>query len=530
MSKIQNSVARMTMMSKNRQLRGWDVFNDIEQMFSNHSQVVIENWYMYYGLHNLFLKRYEAEDDAEFAKRVVDSTIENHVQMVINLMSAYLYPEKDSITRWLEVDGKVDDSLMKFMKDNVWNHNSFYSLDYAKGLNAMVTGYSIIQRQLLDVRTKKPFNILAQNAEKVEFGYVGKYVVDSSKALPLPYIDEDGVTHEDQLGAIVFYTKSDNFIGMPTLMTLLGKTRQITEKIEYVDNKVWLRWVRPYNAKEWTQVDVNSGTKYVNQNPFGDINIPFTVYKNTGDPFQLIGSSEVDKMKSINLSINNLGSADESTITYHSYPILMALGGATLPNNFVRTKNASLEAEKGEYKYLTWDNKLEASKDRQETLRRVISSVTGISLISRGFLKDIGQIRSGPPLKALFNSDRTTMNTKFACFGESEKDEMRSDIIFYERSVGSEQKRINKQLTFHVEFEEDFLQIDELLQAEINQLRVAYGEALADVLKDEHPDWTQEEIDKVVAEKEAQKLAQNQNQNKVKQQSFTKKSQQQQTN
>jgi len=528
MADITTVVQRMTMLSKNRMLNGWDAISNLDAVFSTHSQMVIENWYMYYGLHNLFLKKFEAEDDNEFAHRVANSTIENHVKMVINLMSAYLYPKKDSIKRWIKRDGKVDDKLMKFMKENVWNHNRFYGLDYAKGLNAHVTGYTVVGRSLCDIRTMKAFKPYTSAQEKQKYGFVKKDINDSSKAMPVPYVDENGITHDGVLGGIVFYTKSDNFIGMPTLMDLLNRTKKGTEKLEYVDDKVWLRWVRPANSKDWTQVEVNPGTLYVNKNPFGDINIPFTVYKNTGDPFQLIGVSEVDSIKSINLSINNLGSGDESTITYHSYPILMALGGATLPSNFVRTKNASLEASKGEYKYLTWDNKLEASKDRQETLRRVISSVTGISLISRGFLKDIGQIRSGPPLKALFNSDRTTMNTKFACFGDSEIDEMRADILYFDKSTEQIDEKLDKTITFHVEFDEDFLQIDELLNAEINQIKVAYGETLKEVLIDEHPDWSEEKINQMVKEKEDAKLKEAENQAKVKQQSFTKKSQQQQ--
>ena len=68
-------------------------------------------------------------------------------------------------------------------------------------------------------------------------------------------------------------------------MKLMRLTPQNIVVMEYVSDDVWLRWVREKDAQEWTQVTINPGTPYENKNQFGRIDVPFTVYKNTGDIF-----------------------------------------------------------------------------------------------------------------------------------------------------------------------------------------------------------------------------------------------------
>jgi len=465
--------SRMTSLAKNRRLGSWADAVEIESLFRSHSEIIIENWYMYYGLHNLFLQRFEGEDDQTFAKRVFTSTVENHVKFILNTIASYLYPNPDSLKRYVERDGSTDKNLMKVLQDSVWNHNKFNTIDVGKALNALVTGYTIVQRSLYDVRTDRPFAPISDNTQRAKFGYIKKKLIDSSKAIPLPYMDEFGALHEDRLGAIVFMATTDNYVGVPDLMKLMDKKLTNIEVLEYVDDTYWFKWTRTERNKDWIRVDVNPGTPYVNKNPFGDINALFTVYKNFGDPFQLTGNSEVTDLKSINLEIDELGNADKETIRYHSYPILTAFGGATVLTNFVRTKNAILETDKSkdkaDYKYLVWEGNLTESKDRQETMRSVMSSISGVSLITRGFLKDIGQIRSGPPLKALFSSDKTSMNLRFTSFEECEALDMKNDVRFYEKVTG-QNFDVDKTVVYKAKFDRDFLGLDELLDALPNSL------------------------------------------------------------
>jgi hypothetical protein len=210
------------------------------------------------------------------------------------------------------------------------------------------------------------------------------------------------------------------------------------------------------------------------------------------------------------MELNELGNGDKSTIKYHQFPILQGIEGATLPNGFARTKNATIELEgKGaKFEYLTWDNDLKASQARQNDLRSNMSMVSGVGLIARGYFKDIGQIRSGPPLKALFSSDRSVMQRKFTVFKRGEVDEMRADARFYEMTVGVN-FNIDKTVQFKVDFEEDFMGIDELLQQEIDAMRVNKTTTLADVLKEQYPDLTDAQIQAKVKEIEASSVKPN---------------------
>jgi len=498
---IPDIYARMLSLAKNRQLETWSQALDMDSLFRTHAQILIENWYMYYGFHNLFLQRFEKEDDNKFAQRVMTATVENHIKFIINTTASYLYPKSGSLKRWVERNGSTDKTLTDLLRNTVWNHNDI-AVDSGKALNALVTGYTIVQRMLYDVRTGLPMKSV-DKTERAKYGYIKKRLLDSTKTLVLPYVDSEGTVYDDRLGAIIYITTNDNYIGVPDLMRLLGKTTESIQIMEYVDSNYWLKWTRSDRNKDWVPVDKFPGTEYQNKNPYGDITIPFGLYKNFGDPFQLVGNSEVSDLKSLNLEINELGNGDKQTIRYHSYPILVGLGGADVPNDFVRTANAVLTSEKSKdkagYEYLTWEGKLEASGNRQDTNRRTMSNISGISLITRGFLKDIGQIRSGPPLKALFSSDRTSMNLRFNAFEGCESEDMRNDIRFYE-SVTGVSLDVSKDIVFKAEFDRDFLGLDELLDAQVKQLEKESGEDMFAILKETHPDWTDDKIEKAIEE------------------------------
>ena len=77
---------------------------------------------------------------------------------------------------------------------------------------------------------------------------------------------------------------------------------------------------------------------------------------------------------------------------------------------------------------------------------------------------------------------------------------MRADVAFYEKMTGLTYD-IDKTVTFHCDFEEDFLGIDQLLDAEINSLKSQSNlESTRDILMEEHPDWSTEEITKALGE------------------------------
>lgn len=487
-------------LNKNRQLDQYSILNDIEGYWANHSQRIIENWYFYYGLQNIFLRRFQKEQEQDFIKRVKNATIENHVAPIVDSITANLYGNADSVKRFVNRNENPDEVLNKFFKESVWRFNHRIS-DQQKALNLFVSGYSVIRRSFIDMRTRNPFLVSDGFTDKAKYGYVYKELQDSSCCLPLPRTDQDGKVYPNKLGAVLMINNYDNYVGDDIAMKLMNRQSSPMRVIEFVDDNVWLKWIKKQNENSYTQINIGNGQNQ-NKNPYGRVDIPFSLYVNNGEPFSVDGLPEVDKTKGINMRINELGNGDDDMITYHQNPILLGLGGARVPDGFVRTKNAIIDGVtgNGKFEYLTWEGNLIESKDRQDALRRALSHVTGISLISRGFLKDIGQIRSGPPLKALFSSDRAMMALKFGQFESSEKADMESDVLFYSHSENANAKfDIDKTVSFNCEFNADFLGIDKLLEEEIKALKRQSGtDTLDEILRTEHPDWSDTQIETAI--------------------------------
>lgn len=490
-------------LSPNRQLGENNILNDLKNWFQYHQQNIIENWWWYGGYHNYFLQRFPGEEERDYLARVQNATVENHVQPVIDIMVANLYSKTNPPKRYVTRDEEPDEELNDILERVVWNHNG-EDLDDAKALTALVTGYAIIQREFLDIRTDLPFPLGASPIDKVKYGYIKKQCLDTTFAVPLPRIRENGMKEDSEVGAILFIADSDNFAGSIEVMGLMGNEFARQQVVEFVDDKYWLRWIKEDGTNEWKQQSVNTGSKFQNRNQFGRVTIPFSVYRNTGDPFSVEGETEVRGIKGLNAEINELSNGDRDVITYHQYPILMGLNGAKLPENFVRTKNSALELEKkdAKFEYLTWDGNLEESRLRQEALRQVVSQVKGVGLLSRGFMKEIGQIRSGPPLKALFTSDRSTMARKFKYFSKGEAQDMKADLLYYQAMTGAD-LGITPEVKFHCDFGDDFLGLDTLLNAEIQALKAQSGtEDIVTIMREVHPDWTDAEIESALKKSE----------------------------
>lgn len=505
-----DQLAKIIPLQRNRQSNvNMSFLYDVTNWWDSHRSLIIDYWNLYSGYHNLFLKRFEAESDRDYINRVNDATIENHIGPIMDLIVSHLYAK--GLTRFVKRGDDIDETLKTFFKESVWNHNS-KTYDDIKALNTLVSGYTVIQRLLYDVRTNKPFQPGTDNFTKTRYGYIQKVPLDSTACVPLPYVDENGITHYERFGALLFVADYDNYTGYDPLMRLLQKDFTSFKVIEYITDNMWLKFRKSEKENDWTQQVVNPGGKFENKNPYGDVSIPFTVYRNTGDPFYVEGDSEILKVKSLNLELNELADGDKNVIKSHQYPILQGLNGATLPADFKRTKNAVIELDKkdAKFEYLTWEGKLSESREREDAIRRSLSQVSSVSMISRGFLKEIGQIRSGPPLKALFTSDRAMMSRKFLYFGNNEVEEMKADVRFYQKETGVN-FNIDKTVKFDVKFDDDFLGIDALLEEEVKSLQLQ-TEGVEEVIREEHPDWSELMIKNHIRKMQTQSMQKKQGQ------------------
>ena len=493
-----DALYRILPLQNGRQPAGFEFLTHLEEYWNAHKQLVIENWNFYHGYHNVFLQKFPEEEHKDFIDRINNATIENQIKPILNLIISHLYGNRTSVIRYANRNDEQDKEITQLLKKVVWNFNLPGTLDDKKALNTVVSGYTVIQRSFYDIRTNKPFSITASTSEKIKYGYICKSVMDSAQCIPIPSPDDYSFNSPTKFGALLFLGEVSNFIGDMNTMKLLQKELIRKDVIEYIDDKIWIRFEKSKNENKWVQVDVNAGTPYQNRNFYENVAIPYTVYRNTGDPFMIEGMSDIIDMKSLNMELNELATGDKETIRYHQYPIL-ALYGAAFPDDFKRTKNTTLEfpdgtKDKTHAEYITWEGKLEASDKRQESIRRALSTVTGISLLSRGFMKEIGQVRSGPPLKALFTSDRAVMSRKFNVFAACEADDMRADMLFWKAHT-KQDFDIDNSVSFHADFADDFLGIDALLEAEVASIRVSSNtQSTEDLLRTEHPDWSEEEV------------------------------------
>lgn len=477
--------AKVVPLLRNRTTNKYDFIRDVETYWNEHQNRVVENWYLYLGYHNLFFTPFEGESQSDFIRRVENAVIENHIQPIIDTICMYLYGKE--VVRYVKRNDVVDEKLMNILRKRIWAFNGGI-YDDIKAINTLVTGYTLIQRAFFDFRTGHPFTPADSAVDKVKYGYVKKIPLDSMSAIPLPYITEDGRVLYDRFGGVIIYATFDNLIGNNDIMTLLGTEYQNKSIIEYIDDNNWIRFSK-IEGEDWVH-------EFSIENPYGKIDILFSLYKNTGDPFSVEGESEVTKLKRLNIDLNELSDGDRNVIRSHQYPILLGKGGATLPNNFIRTKDAVIDGIEGNgtFEYLTWTGNLEESRLRQEALRKVMGYVSGISNITRGIIDNLGQIRSGSPLKALLSSDRITHLRKSKIFESFERAEMLADLLFYSKNTNLNLD-ITPDVEFYADFDPDFLELNELINEEINAMRVNVGAAdIETILREEHPEWTEEEL------------------------------------
>lgn len=501
--------------------------------WANRRSMILKLWDFYYGdRQRYYLNRFEGETEGEYDNRVAGATIENHCQKTCDVIVAYMYGQPNSrnrvIARVLDKDKKIVEQAQKILQENIWRHNDIDAFRVDMALMASVTGAAIVHKEFVDKNTNLPFPKNTKKEDKKKNGTIRYDLFDTSDTMPLPLVGPDGSVYPRILGAVVRFYELDNFSGNSVLDRLLQKRYGLDEFLEVFDKDKFIR-AKLQTGSSTPEVVTNV------PNPYEDISIPFTIFRNYGDPMYLEGASDIAQMLSLQNTLNEISNADKTTIDYHSFPLLVLMGGAKLPNDFVRKVNSGLELDVNQdIKYLTWDNVLEASDTYKESIRKQMTVTSGVSQLSRGNAQDVGQIRSGAGLKTLFQADINTIALKVPLFRKAERALVESSLKMWEAETG---EKIQEYAEIEVEFPPDFVGMDELLKAQTEQIDIANKVvSTRQVIKDKNPDLTSEaQIDQlqkeITDEAQAQLDAQTNAQvavATVKAQSSEKKSQEQQ--
>lgn len=487
-----------------------ELLENIESYWHHRKNEMIKRWDFYYGdPQRMYLPRFPGEDDYEYVSRQDSATIENHCGKTCDVLVGYLYGQPNCQSRIkvraLDDNGNIVESIQKLLQHNIWRNNDIDSFRIDVALMVSVTGYAVIHKEFVDKRTMLPFDKKASKEDKKKYGTIRYDLFDSVDTMPIPKISETGEIYPRLLGSIIRMYSTDNYSGNRYIDRINNKRYTVENRLEAFDDKEFRRLIITDGV-----LDRNTDTKssVSEPNPYGDIRVPFTVFRNYGDPMYLEGESDIANMISLQSALNEVTTDDKATISYHSFPVLTLNKGAKLPSNFVRKVNSVLEFDgDGTAEYLTWDNVLEASAKFKEEVRTNMTVVSGVSQLSRGNASGVGQVRSGAGLKTLFQADVNCISLKIPHFKKAEKELVYSTIKMWEFETGES----FGDFTCEVEFPEDFVGLDKLINAQTEQIELTQGvESLREVIKETHPEFTSEaEVDAYYGQimKEKQKIA-----------------------
>lgn len=488
-----------------------EVWAQVSGDWSARKMEMLKRWDFYYGApQRNYLSRFGGEDDYEYVTRLESATIENHCGKTCDVLVGYLYGQPNSKSRILvraeDENGDIVEKVQRFLQFNVWKNNDIDSFRIDTALMASVTGYGIVHLEFVDSRTMLPFPENTSKEDKKKYGTIRYDLYDSVDTIPIPYVSPSGECYPRKLGSILRTYSRDDASGVRYLDQLRDKRFKMEDIVEYFTDTTFERRVI-----ESAMVGGDSDKSTVNmKNPYGSISIPFVVFRNYGDPMFLEGESDIANMIPLQTALNEIMTDDKACISYHSFPILKFLKNAKMPTNFIRKVNSGIEFEgEGDAEYLTWENVLEASDKFKDKLRSSMTVVSGVSQISRGNASEIGQIRSGAGLKTLFQADINAIGLKIPHFKRAERELVYATTKMWEMETGEE----FGDFVCHVEFPDDFVGLDELLKAQVNQIDLQEGVAsIREIVKAKHPEAISEDeissfISEMIAEKK--KIAEN---------------------
>lgn len=441
-------------------------------------------WHYYEGdMQRYYLDRFSGETPNEYADRVEQALVVNECRKCINRIAQYLYGSDTPVSRRCE-DDEANDFLQR-----VWRYNNMHSSMLDVSVNTSITGFTVIQNVLRDIRTDKPFPLGASPLEIRQYGVI--------KFNPLPSMHVIPKGMNGRMNELIIMEVEEGRV------ELKGALSPMVEKIRsvmYVSDDYWIYWILDDRGNGARVIPPGyEGDELVAQglNPYSDVNMPFAIYRNhLGNMNEIIGDSDLMDMIEPQKGLNEITTDDRNVIRNHGNPIL-ALFGASLPDDFRRKSNTVLEFDSADMdaRYITWDYDMEASGRLFDKLEQKIYESLGLSEISFGNLRNIGQVRN---LKSAYLGDIKTTLHKRGVFELAEIRHAKNILRLWEYITGIKFSSYKMELTWP----DDFVPIDEFMAAQTEQIRIVSGQvSLRDIVKERYPGLsTDEAIDAKVAE------------------------------
>jgi len=483
--------------------------------WAERNDAILKYWDFYLGKHADHLPRFRQETDTDYSDRKKGAIIENHCKSIVNTQIGFLYG--GDVGRWIEnrSTGKADEQWQEFFEERVWKRNDMKNFMIDVALMQGITGFGVI--------TKKPDMIdgsdyrVKEKATISKKGYIKYDILDSITCMPLPRLitHDEGKTWEIEertFAALIKIYKFDNFLGNWAISRKIAVPYEQYDYIEYIDDGHWIKWGRTRSG-DYKQISAfpEQGAQ---ENPYGSIRIPFTLFRNPGDPMKLEGESDIHDTIPLNINLNERLTDDRNTLSFSAFPIFVIKGGV-MPKGFVVKPGAGLELNDPNMsaEWLTWDGNLESSLKNQESTRDNIQRVSSTSDLSRSGT-ETGQLRSGTGLRGKFAADILRAKMKLPLVLAAEKELIYSTMEMFSWLTGKKFNRLDYEA--HVEFPdpETVIGLDKMTDVQVEKMEYDLGvKGLRDLIIKARPDIAGDEaaIEKLIKEfKEEQKQNQQQ--------------------
>jgi len=436
-----------------------------------------------------YFTRFEKETTEEYYRRLDQSVVVNKSRGIVMKGARALYAIAQPERRM--EDEKSHERIQK-----TWEFNRIYTglfhLDVA--IETGKYGFSVVQNLYVDKKTNQPvfFRPGATGSENYDVQYIQQL-----SPLMIPVARADRKT---EMGKLIRLTmkEDENFLNVGQ-----NQNNDIGY-IELITDTDWIMWKVNFNRRMFgsdvlvaERIPVDFGPEYVDRNPYGDVNIPFTLYRASNDSrMKIWGESDLADIVEPQTHYNQTLSDDGHVIAQNTFPILFGKG-MSLPDDWRRGPNDTVDTAnvQADLRYVTWDANLDASSAHEDRMERAIRESGGFSPVSDGDLRNIGQVRN---LRGAMMPELMSVNHKQISFSHSEDLHARASLSMIE--FHEETNYPDKQL--NIEFSEDFVPVDELTAAETESIRLSSGvDNLRDLIRRQNPDLdTEDEVDKKLKE------------------------------
>jgi len=429
-----------------------------------------------------YFTRFEKETDEEYYRRLDQSVVINKARGAVLKGARSLYAIS-------QPERRMEDETAQERMQDTWKfngiHTGMFHLDLAVEIGKY--GFAVAQNIYVDKKNRAPVfhNPGPAGRKSNEVLYV---LQQSPLMIPIPRRDR-----KTEMGAIIRMTmKADD-----EPFNIGASQSKDIGYIELVTDYMWVMWQVDFNRSMFgrdtltgNRVPVRFGPGYEDMNPYGDVNVPFTLYRASNDSkLKIWGVSDLSDILEPQTHYNQVLSDDGHVIANNTFPILFAKG-LSLKDDWRRGPNDTVSSTnvQSDMGYVTWDANLEASAAHEDRLERSMREVSGHSPVIDGDLRNIGQVRN---LRGAMMPELMSVNHKQIAMADGETEHARAtlEMIEFHEETGYPDKAMD------IVFGEDFIPVDDLTSAETDLIRLSSGvKNLLDLIRRENPEFTSEEV------------------------------------